>query len=93
MKQEVTQYGNYLTVEDHVITKGTKNREPWKKQAALISKEFTNLKALINTNNITRADIDISTLEGKINNLQNMIPAKIKNIEEADRKQGLYSDR
>ena len=28
LKQEVTQHGNYLTVEDHVITKGMKMREP-----------------------------------------------------------------
>ena len=35
----------------------------------------------------------MSALEVNLNNLQNMIPAKIKNIEEADKKQGLYSDR
>ena len=66
-------------------------REPWKKQAAQIAKELINLKALINTNSIT--DIDISALEDNLNNLQNMIPAKIKNIEDAHKKQGLYSDR
>ena len=91
MKQEVTQYGNYLAVEDHIITEGIKSRKPWKTQAAQIAKDLTNLKALINTNGI--ANIDISTLEGNISNLQNTIPAKIKNIEDADKKQGLYSDR
>ena len=93
LKQEVTQHGNYLAVEEHVITQGMKSREPWKKQAAQITKEFTNLKALINTNNIICTDFDISDLEGNLSNLQNMIPAKIKSIEEADKKQGLYSDR
>ena len=62
MKQEVTQYGNYLAVEDHVITQGMKSREPWKMQAEQIIKEFTNLKALINTNNMICTDIDISAL-------------------------------
>ena len=49
LKQEVTQYGNYLTVEDHIITEGMKSRKPWKTQVAQITKDLTNLKALINT--------------------------------------------
>ena len=28
MKQEVTQHGNYLTAEDHIITEGMKSRKP-----------------------------------------------------------------
>ena len=68
-----------------------KSRKPWRTQAAQITKDLNNLKALINTHGI--ADINISTLEGNVHNLQNMIPAKIKNIEDADIKQGLYSDR
>ena len=38
-------------------------------------------------------DIDLSTLGGKIDALQDLIPTKIASIEEADRKQGLFSDR
>ena len=68
-----------------------KSRKLWKTKPTQITKNLTNLKALINTHGI--ADIDISTLEDNIHNLQNTIPAKIKNIEDADIKQGLYSDR
>ena len=81
---------DYDTLKQEV-TQGMKLSEPWKKQAAQIAKELINLKALINTNSITY--IDISALEDNLNNLQNMIPAKIKNIEDAHKKQGLYSDR
>ena len=68
-----------------------KSRKPWKTQIAQLTKELTNLKALINTHSIS--DINISTLEDNIHNQQNKISAKIKNIEDADIKQGLYSDR
>ena len=73
LKQEVTQHGNYLTAEDHVITKGMKMREPWKKQATQISKEFSNLRALINIYDVTCNDIDMSTLEDKLSKLRNLI--------------------
>ena len=91
MKQEVTHHGNYPTAEDHIITEGMKLRKPWRTQAAQITKDLTNLKALINTHGIV--DINISTLGGNVRNLQNKIPAKIKKIEDTDIKQGLYSDR
>ena len=68
MKQEVTQHGNYLTAEDHIITEGMKLRKPWKKQIAHITKDLVNLKALINTHNMS--DINLSTLEESIQNLQ-----------------------
>ena len=35
----------------------------------------------------------MSTLRDKVSTLQELIPAKIASIEEADRKQGLFSDR
>ena len=31
LKQEVIQHGNYLTAEDHLITKGMERRESWRK--------------------------------------------------------------
>ena len=43
LKQEVTQHGNYLTAEDHVITKGMKMREPWRKQMEQITKDLFDL--------------------------------------------------
>ena len=92
LKQEVTQFGNYLNVEDHVITQGMKSRVIWKKQALQTSKEFAYLKALVNTHDITCADIDMNTLEVNLNNLRDMIFTKIENIEEADEKRGLYYD-
>ena len=93
LKEEVTQHGNYLTTEDHVITIGMKKREPWKKQMKQISKDLSDLTALINTNDVACTNIDISTLRDKVSLLQERIPAKIASIEEADRKQGLFSDR
>ena len=61
-----------------------KSRKPWKTQIAKITKDLVNLKALINMHLLS--DIDVSTLEGNIQNLQLQIPAKIKNIEAADTK-------
>ena len=70
-----------------------KMREPWKKQMKQITNNFSDLTALINTNDIACADIDMSTLGDKVNTLQDLIPTRIASIEEADRKQGLFSDR
>ena len=75
LKQEVTEHGNNLTTEDHIITEGMKSRKPWKTQIAQLTKDLTNLKALINIHSI--GDINISTLENNIHNLQITIPAKI----------------
>ena len=93
LKEEVTRHGNYVAVQDHVIVNEMKMREPWKKQMKQIAKDLSDLTAQINTNDIACTDIDMSTLGDKINTLQDLIPAKISSIEEADRKQGLFSDR
>ena len=66
-----------------------KMREPWKKQIKQIAKDLSDLTALTNTNNIACTDIHLSTLGGKIDTLQDLIPTTIASIEEADRKQGL----
>ena len=81
-----------MTVQDHVIVKGMKMRDPWKKQMKQIAKDFTDLTALTNTHDLACPDFDLGTLESKINTLQEIIPTKIASIEEADRKQGLFSD-
>ena len=51
LKEEVSRYGNYMVVQDHVIVKGMKMRDPWKKHMKKIAKDFTVLTAL------TEADI------------------------------------
>ena len=43
LKQEVTQYGSYLTSEDHVITKGMEMREEWRNQKENITRDLYNL--------------------------------------------------
>ena len=47
-------------------------RELWRYQATQISKEFANLRALINFYNVTCEDIDMSTLEDKLSKLLNL---------------------
>ena len=39
--QKVTEHENYLTAEDHVITKGMKQREEWRRQMGQINKELS----------------------------------------------------
>ena len=82
-----------MVVQDHIIIKGMKMRDPWKKQMKQIAKAFINLTALTNTNNILSPDLNLDRLKDNISNLQDLILTKIASIEEADRKQGLYSDR
>ena len=65
--------------------------KPWKEQAALISGELSNLRALVNIYDITCDDIDMDTLGVKLNNLQDMIPSRIQIIENANKKQYLRS--
>ena len=77
LKQDVTQHGNYLTAEDHVITKGMKMREPWREQMEQITKDLSNLVATVNNNNIPRTDINMSALGNKINTLQDLLPTVI----------------
>ena len=68
-------------------------RTKWRKQAIKNFKKFTYLTALVNTHDITCADIEMKALEVNLNKLKNMISTKIENIEEADEKRGLYYDR
>ena len=82
-----------MVVQDHVIVKGMKRRYPWKKQMKQIAKDFTDLTALTNTHNLAYPDLDLDTVERRLNTLQDLIPTKIASIEEADRKQGLFSDQ
>ena len=93
LEQEVKQHGNYLTAEDHVITKGMEKREPWRKQMEQITKDLSNLVTMVNINNIPCTNIDIRALWNKINTLQDVLPTVIASIEEADRDQGLFSDQ
>ena len=85
LKEEVSRHGNYTAVEDHVIIRGMKLRDAWKKQ---IAKDFTDLTALTNTHDITSPDLDLGLgLKDSISNLQDLIPTRIASIEDADRKQ------
>ena len=93
LKEEVSRYRNYMVVQDSVIIKGMKMREPWKKQMKQIAKDFIDLTALTNTHDISSPNLNLDRLKDNISNLQDLIPTKIASIEEADRKQGLYSDR
>ena len=58
-----------------------------------ITTDLSDLTAWINNNNIACANIDMSTLGDKVNALQDLIPVRITSIEEAEREQGLFSDR
>ena len=58
-----------------------------------ISKDLNHLKFLINTHNIACTNVNIDTLEARVNNLREQITETIASIEEADREQGLFSDR
>ena len=69
LKEEVTRHGNYLNAQDHMIVNGLNMREPWKKQMKQICKDLSDLTALINTNDIACINIDMNTLEDKVNTL------------------------
>ena len=58
-----------------------------------ITKDFSDLTAMFNNNDIACTDIDMSTLGDKVNTLQDLIPIRITSIEEANREQGLFSDQ
>ena len=91
LKEEVSHHENYMALADHVIVKVMKLRDKWKRQIKQIAKNFIDLTALTNT--ISSPDLNLDRLEDNISNLQDLIPTKTASIEEADRKQGLYSDR
>ena len=57
-----------------------------------ITRELSVLITTITSNNIPRTDVDISTLENKVNTLRHLLPAVIASIEEADREQCLFFD-
>ena len=57
-----------------------------------IARELLALITTITSNNIPCTDVDISTLEDKVNTLQDLLPEIIKTIEEADREQCLFFD-
>ena len=86
LKEKVSRYGNCMVVHDHLIVKGMKMREPWKKQMKPICKDLSDLTVLINTNDIACTDIDMSKLGDKVNTLQYLIQTRIASIEEAERK-------
>ena len=58
-----------------------------------ILKDLSNLKALMNTTDVTCDDINMSTLEDKLCKLQDLITGQILIIEDADKERGLFSDR
>ena len=58
-------------------------REPWRKLMKQITKDLSNLIAMVNNNNIPCTDVDIN----KINTLQDLLPTVIASVEEADREQ------
>ena len=76
-----------------MITQGLESRTAWRRQATNNLKKFANLTALANTHDIVCAEIDMEKLEDNLKELMNMIPTKIKNIEEADDKRDLYYNR
>ena len=63
--------------------------KPWKEQAASITGELSNLRALMNIYDITCDDIDMDALGAKLNKLQDTILPKIQIIESKIRKHGL----
>ena len=79
------EHRNYLNAENHVITKGMRSREDWREQMEQINKEFSNLTTTTTSNKIPHKNVDMSTLESKVNTLQELLTEVIKSIEEADR--------
>ena len=57
-----------------------------------INKELSYLITTVNSNSIPHTDVDVSTLENKVNNLRHLLPEVIASIEEADREQCLFFD-
>ena len=82
--KEVTGFRDYLTAEDHNITKGARKRVEWKGQVGLITKALSLLITTVNSNNIPHTDVDISTLESKVKALRHLLPAVVTNKQEAD---------
>ena len=63
LKEDFSRYGNYIVVQDHIIVKGMKMRDPWKKQIKQIAKDFTHLTALTNTHEFTCLHLDLDILK------------------------------
>ena len=73
LEEEVTEHKNYLTAEDHVIAMGMRSREEWRERMEQISKELSNLTTTTTSNNIPYTDVDMNTLENKVNTLQELL--------------------
>ena len=50
----------------------------------LITKALSLLITTVNSNNIPHTDVDVSTLESKVNTLRHLLPAVVTNKQEAD---------
>ena len=93
LEQEITQHGNYLTVERHVITQGMEKRKPWTEQMKQITKDLSNLSTMIYNNSIPYTNVNIGVLESMVSIIQDLLQTVIANIEEADREQRLFPDQ
>ena len=51
LEEEITEHKNYLTAEDHVITKGMRMRKLWREQMEKITKDLSDIIATVNNNN------------------------------------------
>ena len=91
--QEVMEHKNYHTSEDHVITNGMGKRKPWKDKMRQLSADLNTLKSKMYAQDPACKDINMPKLEDNLNRLKNLVSTTVEDIQDADNKRGLFSDR
>ena len=79
--------------EDHVISLGMESRLSWRNQHAAISKEIIEIKGLAGIHDLADLQDQIEDTESEIIALSIRMSVTILEIEAADTKQGIYTDR
>ena len=79
--------------EDHVVSWGMESRFSWRNQHAAISKEIIEIQGLAGIHDLTDLQDQIEDTESEIIALSIRMSVTILEIEAADTKQGIYTDR
>ena len=58
-----------------------------------ITKDCSDLTAIVNKNDIPCTDVDMNKMRDKVNSLQDLMPIRIASIERADKEQDLFSEQ
>ena len=79
--------------EDHIVTMGMKSCNTWREQHATISKKLIEVEGLAKLHDLTDLQGHIANTRSEITSLSTRMNVIILDIETADSKQGISSDR